>query len=65
VKASKRTLGEEHSDTLVSIRNLAVIYRVQGKLQDAADLQERTLEASKRTLGEVHPVTLANIITKN
>ena len=38
----RRTLGEEHPDTLMSMNNLTLIYRDQGKLQEAIDLHERS-----------------------
>jgi tetratricopeptide (TPR) repeat protein len=53
--------GKEHPKTLWSMNNLASTYWHQGKLQDAADLQESVLEAMRRTLGEEHPDTLKSM----
>jgi len=54
-------LGDENSDTLTSMSNLASTYRNQGRLQEASDLEERALEARKRVLGEEHPDTLTSM----
>ena len=37
----KELLGENHPDTLVSMENLAMTYRDQGRLKDAEVLEER------------------------
>jgi hypothetical protein len=55
LEARRRTLGKEHPGTLTRMNNLALTYLHQGKLQDAADLQEKELEARRRTLGKEHP----------
>jgi len=63
VEARKRTLGEEHPDTLSSMHNLAIRYSEVGRRQEALQLAERVVEAYKRTLGEEHPNTVASIHT--
>ncbi|KAK3170216.1 hypothetical protein OEA41_009602 [Lepraria neglecta] len=63
VEANKRTLGEEHPDTLGSIHNLAIRYSEAGRRQEALRLTEQVVEANKRTLGEEHPDTLGSIHT--
>jgi tetratricopeptide (TPR) repeat protein len=55
------SLGEEHPDTLLSISNLALTYSQQGKMDKAAELQEKVLEAGRRILGEEHPDTLSSM----
>ena len=55
---SKRILGEEHPDTLVSMNNLASSYSDLGRRTEALGLGEKVLEMSKRILGEEHPDTL-------
>jgi Tetratricopeptide repeat len=57
-EARKRTLGEEHPDTLGSIHNLALRYSEVGRRQEALRLTEAVVESSKRTLGEDDPDTL-------
>jgi hypothetical protein len=58
VTARKRTLGEEHPDTLRSMHNLAIRYSKVGRRQEALELMEKVVLASKRTLGDEHPDTL-------
>ena len=61
VEANKRTLGEEHPDTLRSMHALAICYSEAGRRQEALQLTERVVEANKRTLGEKHPDTLRSM----
>ena len=61
VEANKRTLGEEHPDTLRSIHSLANRYSEAGRGQEGLQLIEQVVEARKRTLGEEHPDTLRSI----
>ena len=46
---------------MTSMNNLALTYSDQGKLQEAADLEERVLEVRRRILGEEHPSTLTSM----
>ena len=61
VEVRKRTLGEEHPDTLGSLHSLAIRYSKAGERQKVLQLTERVVEARKRTLGEEHPDTLRSI----
>ncbi|KAL2052027.1 hypothetical protein ABVK25_007719 [Lepraria finkii] len=61
VEARKRTLGEEHPDTLGSMHSLAISYSEAGRVQEALQLTERVVEARKITLGEEHPNTLGSM----
>jgi tetratricopeptide (TPR) repeat protein len=61
LEATKRTLGEEHPDTLLSMGNLASSYSDVGRRQEAIELEEKVLEARTRTLREEHPDTLISI----
>ena len=61
VEATKRTLGEEHPDTLRSIHSLAIEYSEAGRGQEGLQLIEQVVEARKRTLGKEHPDTLRSI----
>jgi tetratricopeptide (TPR) repeat protein/predicted Ser/Thr protein kinase len=54
----RRLLGEDHPDTLISMRNLAVLYRHQGKVEQAESLLIKVLGVQRRLLGEDHPDTL-------
>ena len=63
VEANKRTLGEEHRNTLVSMHNLALRYCETGRRQKALQLIEKVVEANKKTLGEENPDTLHSMRT--
>ena len=57
----RRELGDEHPDTLISINNLAALYKEQGKYREAEPLMRDSLETKRRTLGDEHPDTLTSI----
>ena len=54
-------LGEEHSDTLSTMHNLAMSLRQLGDAAAARSLQEQVLAISRRVLGEEHPDTLVTM----
>jgi tetratricopeptide (TPR) repeat protein len=54
----ERVLGPEHSDTLSSLNDLALLYADQGKYEQAEPLYQRALETCQRVLGPEHPDTL-------
>jgi tetratricopeptide (TPR) repeat protein len=53
--------GSDDQNTLTSMNNLAVTYERQGRLLEAADLNEKVLGARRRMLGEEHPETLTSM----
>lgn len=57
----RKVLGEEHPDTLKSLRGLGELLSVQGKLADAEVVLRDALEKRRRILGEEHPDTLTSI----
>lgn len=57
----RRILGEEHPDTLVSMNNLAGLFRDQREYARAEPLLETTLEVNRRIRGEEHPDTLLSM----
>jgi hypothetical protein len=61
LEARKRTLGDEHPSTLVSIGNLATSYSDLGRQQKAVELTEKVLEVYKRIVGNEHFDTLLSI----
>ena len=61
LEASKKTLRNEHFNTLINTNNLTSTYWDQGKLEKMAELQEQILKARKKILGNKHPNTLKNI----
>jgi hypothetical protein len=61
METSQRVLGEEHSDTLISMANLATTYSNQGRWTEAEKIEVQVLETSRRVLGEKHPDTLISM----
>src|SRR3984957_16503647 len=61
METSKRVLGKEHPDTLMSMRNLASTYWDQGGGKEAEVLEVSVMETKKRVLGEEHPSTLTSM----
>jgi CHAT domain-containing protein/exonuclease VII small subunit len=57
-KKRKEILGEKHPETLISLNNLALIYKKLGSLSHALPLYEKGYRFSKEVLGEKHPNTL-------
>jgi len=61
LNASRRVLGDEHPSTLVSIGNLAFLYKTLGRYDEAEPLFLETLNNRRRVLGDEHPSTLVSI----
>ncbi|KAF7507643.1 hypothetical protein GJ744_010196 [Endocarpon pusillum] len=57
----KRMLGADHSNTLTSMGNLALLYSYQGRWEAAEELQVQVMETRKTKLGADHPDTLRSI----
>jgi tetratricopeptide (TPR) repeat protein len=58
VADQERVLGPDHTGTLSSRNNLAVIYRDAGRVDEAISLHEQNLAARERILSPDHPQTL-------
>jgi serine/threonine protein kinase len=56
-----RHLGPDHADTLRSMNNLAITYRVLGRHADAIKLHEETLALRKAKFGPDHPDTVGSM----
>jgi len=54
----KRSIGDNHPDTLSSMNNLAVLYQSQGKYDEAEPLYVECLRIRREVLGDNHPDTL-------
>ena len=52
-------LGDEHPNTLISMSNLSVVWKGQGRDEEATELMERCLQQKLMTLGTGHPDTLS------
>ncbi|KAL4986027.1 hypothetical protein BDW68DRAFT_179200 [Aspergillus falconensis] len=61
LETNKERLGLKHPSTLMSIANLASIYRNQGRWDEAEKLEVEVLETSKAVLGAEHPSTLTSM----
>ena len=61
IEVRRRTLGEEHPDTLTSMHNLAATLYEQGDLAGARQLHKLVLEGRRRILGEEHTDTLSSM----
>ncbi len=59
--ARRRSLGNDHPDTLGSINNLANFLSDKGNLDEAKPLYFEALAAYRRTLGDENPDTLRSI----
>jgi serine/threonine protein kinase len=57
----QKVLGEEVPDTLESMRNVASLLRVQGKLDEADLVMGQAVETSRRVLGQNHTETIAGL----
>ncbi len=55
------TLGDDHLDTLYSMRRTGVVLRVLGKYEEAEQICRDALEKSRRLIGNKHPETLSAI----
>ncbi len=57
----RQVLGPEHSDTLMSMNNLAQLYDARGQYDKAEPLNTQVLEIKRRVLGPEHPDTLTSM----
>lgn len=60
VAERERTLGADHPGTLISLINLAYMYRSAGRIEEALMIQERVAEDSRRIHGPKHPYTVTS-----
>jgi tetratricopeptide (TPR) repeat protein len=60
LEVRRRSLGEDHPDTLASENNLGTLYRCEGKYDQAGMLLTKALEGRSRVLGPEHPYTLTS-----
>ncbi|KAJ7806682.1 P-loop containing nucleoside triphosphate hydrolase protein [Mycena leptocephala] len=58
IEKQKQVLGDNHSDTLRAMGNLASTYQKLGEFHKAEELAVVVLEKRKQVLGEEHPDTL-------
>jgi tetratricopeptide (TPR) repeat protein len=51
----EQALGPDHANVAISLNNLAVVYRAQGRYAEAEPLHKRALAISEKVLGPEHP----------
>lgn len=61
LETRREVLGPDHRDTMRSMRELATVFKEQGRLPEAASLLRKTLDTQKRVLGPEHPDTFITI----
>ena len=60
-KVQQRVYGADHPDTLITMNNLALLYRAKRAYSQAEPLFQATIAGRRRVLGEEHPDTLNTI----
>jgi hypothetical protein len=63
--ARRKILGEEYSDTLIFMTNLAFALMDTEKREEAKVLHRTALKARLKVLGKEHPDTLISLEFKN
>jgi tetratricopeptide (TPR) repeat protein len=61
LQGKEKALGADHTSTLDTVNNLAVLYTNQGKLDEAEKMYERALQGKEKALGAEHTSTLATV----
>ena len=54
----RRTLGEDHYHTMFATNSLALLWKLQGKLNESEQSTRESLARSQRVLGADNPITL-------
>jgi serine/threonine protein kinase/tetratricopeptide (TPR) repeat protein len=57
----QKVLGDEAPDSLESMRRLAALLRMQGRLDEAELILGKAVEISRRVLGQNHPESIAEL----
>jgi tetratricopeptide (TPR) repeat protein len=61
VEDERKTLGEEHHETLSSMHNLSTCYSRVGKYVEALEVGEKVMGLHQKSLGDEHPYTLRSM----
>ena len=61
VEKNRRILGDDHTDTLIAIDDLAIALQKLGRYDEAEALFVEALDGMRRILGDDHPNTLATM----
>jgi len=58
LEVRRRTLGDTHPQTLISIGSLGALLSQQGKLSEAEPLLREAVSGARTTLGDAHRATI-------
>jgi hypothetical protein len=58
LEISSRVLGAEHPDALTNMYNLAHIFHLQSRDEEAIHLMDQVVKRSIATIGPNHPITV-------
>lgn len=58
---ARRAFGPKDRNTLISLDNLVLLYRLQGRYWEGEPLYERALQLRCEVLGEDHPDTIPSL----
>ena len=57
----EKILGAEHTDTLSTVNNLAILLKQQGDFVAARQMYERAVDGYEKALGPMHRNTLSTV----
>ncbi|KAL7960478.1 P-loop containing nucleoside triphosphate hydrolase protein [Trichoderma compactum] len=57
----RKTWGEKHPKTIISMANLASTYNAQGRYKEAEEIETQVLDYQRETLGKEHPETIISM----
>jgi hypothetical protein len=63
METKKRVLGQEHPDTLMSMANLAWIWKSQDQYNKSLELMVTCVRLQEKILGIDHPDTVSSLAT--
>ena len=61
LRGREKTLGPDHTTTLMTVNNLGIVFVKQGKLNEAQAMFDRALRGYEKALGPDHPDTLDTV----
>jgi tetratricopeptide (TPR) repeat protein len=61
LQGKEKAWGPEHTSTLDTVNNLAILYADQGKLVEAEQMYQRALQGKEKAWGPEHTSTLDTV----
>jgi tetratricopeptide (TPR) repeat protein len=61
LKVAKNTFGSNHFTVVVSLHNLAEIYKIQGEYSKAESIYKRALSIAEKTFSDEHPIVAVSL----